>query len=585
MTAIHTDPATDPGGGGSRESRRCWAVLALLLASFMDLLDGTIVNVAIPSLQRDLGTSNSDAQWVASGYALTFALVLITGSRLGDIFGRKNLFLIGVAGFVVTSALCGAAQGPGMLIAARVLQGAVAALMVPQVLSTPMATFPPKQGAMVAGMFGGVSGLAVVSGPLLGALLIKADLLGLEWRTIFLVNVPVGIATLIVAALFVQNTKSEHAQRVDVLGSALVTVAMLLLMFPLLKGRGLGWPVWTYVSMAMSVPMLALFAYVQIRKGRAHRSPLVEMSLFRKGPFNGGLIIGFLFFAGLIGFFFVFILYLQIGRGFTVLHAGLTALPWSLGMAIGSAVSGAVLAPRLGRKLLSIGALVMAVAFTSLSLTLHYQGTSATSWQLLPSLLLAGLGMGAVVSTLFSIVLAAVEPREIGSASGLLNAITQVGASAGVAILGVVLFSLLGSQSTGMADRAAPRLRAELSAAHVPGPVQDQLIAKFRSCYHDRMAAKDQSVAPAGCGGAEPGDGESAAAGEQAGDRGAGARRRHDERQELHPRPRTQPVGHGRGHGAGLLPVLHPPAPSAQLGLMTHAAAVMTTDHSSTDRA
>lgn len=499
MTAVQADAPTAQNGGQSGSSRRWWALIALLLASFMDLLDGTIVNVAIPSLQDDLGATNSDTQWVASGYALAFALVLITGSRLGDIFGRKNMFMLGVAAFVVFSALCGVAQGPGMLVAARLLQGAAAALMVPQVLSTLMATFPPKEGAMVAGMFGGVSGLAVVSGPMLGAFLIKADLFGLEWRSIFLVNIPVGIIALVGAALYVQNTKSEHAQRLDLLGSLLISVAMLLVMVPLLKGRDLGWPTWTFVSMAASVPVFALFAFVQLRKGRRNRSPLIEMSLFRKVPFNGGVIIAFLFFAALIGFFFVFMLYLQIGRGFEITHAGLTALPWSLGMAVGSAVSGGVLAPKLGRTLLSIGALVMGAALVGFIATLHYQGVHATSWQLMPSLLAAGLGMGAIVSSLFGIVLAAVEPREIGSASGLLNAVTQVGASAGIAILGVVFFSLLGSQSTGMVDRAAPELRVQMSAAHVPAPVQDQVIATFRSCYHDRMASNDQSVTPKSC--------------------------------------------------------------------------------------
>ncbi|MEU8471826.1 MFS transporter [Streptomyces sp. NPDC029006] len=508
MTTAESGVSAEPNGGQARSARRWWALVALLLASFMDLLDGTIVNVAIPSLQRDLGVSNSDAQWVASGYALAFALVLITGSRLGDIFGRKNLFVLGVAGFVVFSALCGAAQDPAMLIVARLLQGAAAALMVPQVLSTLMATFPPKEGAMVAGMFGGVSGLAVVSGPMLGALLIKADVFGLEWRSIFLVNIPVGAIALVGAALFVRNTRSEHAQRVDVVGSLLVTTAMLLVMFPLLKGRDLGWPLWTYLSMAASVPVFALFAVVQIRKGRAQRSPLVEMSLFRKVPFNGGLVIAFLFFAALIGFFFVFMLYLQIGRGFEIMHAGLTALPWSLGMAVGSGVSGAVLAPRLGRKLLSLGALVMAAAFTGVILTLHHQGLHATSWQLMPSLLVAGLGMGAVVSSLFGIVLAAVEPREIGSASGLVNAITQVGASAGIAILGVVFFSLLGTQSSGMVDRVAPELRAEMSAAHLPADAQDQVIRAFKTCYHDRMAATDQAATPESCRAAAADDGK-----------------------------------------------------------------------------
>ncbi|MBB4895177.1 EmrB/QacA subfamily drug resistance transporter [Streptomyces olivoverticillatus] len=494
-----TDASAAAAGGQSLTSRQWWAILALLLASFMDLLDGTIVNVAIPSLQRDLDASYSDAQWVASGYALAFALVLITGSRLGDIFGRKNMFMLGVAGFVISSALCGAAQGPGMLIGARLLQGAMAAVMVPQVLSTLMATLPAQQGAAVAGMFGGVSGLAVVSGPMLGALLIKADVAGLEWRSIFLVNIPVGIIALIAAAIYVPNTKSEHASRLDLLGSAVVTLALLMLVYPLLQGRDLGWPAWTFVSMVLSVPMFALFAVLQHRKSRTNSSPLVEMSLFRKLPFNGGLIIGALFFAGLIGFFFVFMLYLQIGRGFEVMHAGLTALPWSLGMAVGSAVCGAVLAPRLGRKLISIGALMMAASFVGLIATLHYQGTDTTSWQMLPWLLVAGLGMGAVVSSLFGIVMAAVEPREIGSASGLLNAITQVGASAGIAVLGVVFFSLLGSQSTHMADRAAPDIRSALSAAHVPAQNQDQIVRTFRTCYHDRSVETDPGRTPESC--------------------------------------------------------------------------------------
>lgn len=509
MTAVQSGVSAEPDGGQPGNARRWWALAVLLLASFMDLLDGTIVNVAIPSLQQALGATNSDVQWVASGYALAFALALITGSRLGDIYGRKNMFLIGVAGFVVFSALCGAAQDPGTLIAARLLQGAAAALMVPQVLSTLMATFPPKEGAMVAGMFGGVSGLAVVSGPMLGALLIKADLLGLEWRSIFLVNVPIGVLALAGAFLFVRNTKSEHAERVDLVGSLLVGVAMLLVMYPLLKGRELGWPLWTYLSMAASVPVFALVAVLQIRKGRAQRSPLVEMSLFRKTPFNGGVVIAFLFFAALIGFFFVFMLYLQIGRGFEVMHAGLTALPWSIGMAVGSVVSGAVLAPRLGRKLLSIGALVMGAAFAGVIWTLDHEGVHTSSWQLMPSLLVAGLGMGAVVSSLFGIVLAAVEPREIGSASGVLNAVNQVGAAAGIAILGVVFFTLLGHQATTMVDRVTPRLRVEMAAAHVPAAVQDQVAKVFRACYHDRMAAPDATRTPASCRTAPSGQGTS----------------------------------------------------------------------------
>ena len=490
-----TGPGRAPGGA---DPRRWVALGVVLIAGFMQLVDISIVNVAIPSIQRDLDATYSQIQWVLAGYQLAFAVMLITGGRLGDIFGRKRLFMIGMAGFTVASALCGLAQTPEMLIGSRVLQGLMGAVMFPQILSVIQVTFPPKERATAFGLFGATIGLATITGPLVGGLLIEADLLGLQWRPIFLVNVPIGIAALAVAARYLVESKAPRALRLDPVGVVLVTAGLLLLVYPLVQGRDLGWPPWTFLSMAAAVPVLAGFGVYERRKKALDGSPLVDLDLFRQRSFVPGLLVAGIFFMGIPSFFLVFSLWLQIGLGFSALHAGLTGAPFAVGSALASAAS-VRLAPALGRRILSAGSLLLVAGMAALIWTVDRYGGAVTSWQLLPALLLSGLGLGSVVAPLVNVVLAGIRGQDAGAASGVLTTVQQVGGAVGVAVIGVVFFGLLGSQAAGVADDLVPGLRADLQAAGLPPAATQQVAAGFRTCFEDRANAKDPSAVPPSC--------------------------------------------------------------------------------------
>ncbi|HEX9358498.1 MAG TPA: MFS transporter, partial [Streptosporangiaceae bacterium] len=456
-----------PATSGQADPRRWLTLVILLLAGFMNLLDVSIVNIAIPSIQRDLHASYADVQWALAGYTLAYALILITGGRLGDTFGRKRLFLIGVAGFTIMSALCGAATGPGMLIGCRVAQGAMGAIMVPQVLAVIQVIFPPHERIKALAGFGVTAGLGTVSGPLLGGLLITHDLFGLGWRTIFLINVPVGIIAFAASAVLVRESKAARPPRLDPLGVALISAALLLLLYPLVQGRQLGWPAWTYVSMALCLPLLAAFAWYERVKGRRDGSPLVPLSLFADRAFSAGMGVAVTFFLGIASFGLVLTLFLQLGLGFSPLHAGLTFLPFSAGVLVSSAAA-ARLAPRFGRGVTMAGALVIAAGMAVLIATVHHYGVAVTTGDLVPGLVAAGLGLGAVIAPLADIVLAGVPHRDAGSASGVFNTGLQVGNSIGIALIGVVFFGMLGSQSGAAATAVTPQLRAGLVSAGVP---------------------------------------------------------------------------------------------------------------------
>jgi EmrB/QacA subfamily drug resistance transporter len=490
-----TQPGRAPGGA---DPRRWVALAVVLIAGFMQLVDISIVNVAIPSIQRDLDASYAQIQWVLAGYQLAFAVMLITGGRLGDIFGRKRLFMTGMAGFILASALCGLAQSPGMLIGSRVLQGLMGAVMFPQILSVIQVTFPPRERGTAFGMFGATIGLATITGPVVGGLLIEADLLGLGWRPIFLVNVPIGVAALGVAARYLVESRAPRALRLDPVGVALVTAGLLLLVYPLVQGRDLDWPLWTFLSMAAAGPVLAGFAVYERRKKALDGSPLVDPDLFRQRGFVAGLAVAGIFFMGIPAFFLTLSLWLQIGLGFSALHAGLTGAPFAVGSALASAAS-VRLAPSLGRRILSAGSLLLVAGMAGLIWTVDRYGGAVHSWQLLPSLLVCGLGLGSVVAPLVNVVLAGIRGQDAGAASGVLSTTQQVGGAVGVAVIGVVFFGLLASQAAGVAGEVAPRLRAELQAAGLPAAAAGQVEAGFRTCFQDRAEAKDPSAVPASC--------------------------------------------------------------------------------------
>jgi EmrB/QacA subfamily drug resistance transporter len=439
------------------DPRRWQALWIILLAAFMDILDATVVTLAIPFIQRDLGATYAEIQWVVASYQLAFATLLITGGRLGDIFGRKRLFIGGVVGFIVTSALVGVSQSPTMLIASRVLQGAVAGLMVPQVLSLMQASFPRHERGAAFGAYGAMLGLGNVGGPLIAGLLLQANLFHLTWRPIFLMNLPLGLIALVGAAVVVRESRSEYPLRLDLGGVALATTGMLLVLYPLIQGRDLGWPAWTFGAMVLAVVVFVAFA--RYERGReASHSALVPMSLFRQRAFVGGLLVAFTMFSGLVAFFIVYSVFVQGGLGLSPLSAGLTALAWPIGLGIGSGAS-IRLASSIGRPVLSSGALLMAVGMGSLIASVRAAGVDMTPWHLVPGMALGGLGMGLVAPTLTDFVLAGVPESDAGAASGVLNTIFQVGAVAGVAIIGTVFFGALPDQLGG-----APTLTAYLSA-------------------------------------------------------------------------------------------------------------------------
>ncbi|MEY9967134.1 EmrB/QacA subfamily drug resistance transporter [Streptacidiphilus sp. MAP12-16] len=432
--------ATEPEPPGYRWR---WFVLGVVLvAEIMDLLDTTIVSVASPAIRNDFGGGTSQIQWIGAAYTLTFAVLLITGARLGDLVGRRRMFLIGTIGFTLCSALCAVSADSGMLIGSRAVQGGFAALMIPQGLGIIREVFPPKEVGAAFAAFGPVMGLSSVLGPTLGGFLVTADLPGTGWRMIFLINVPLGLlAAVLGARLFPGNTRSTDATRLDLPGMVLLSAAVLLLVYPLVQGRELGWPLWTYLSMAGSLPVLGGFGWYQRRVHRAGGSPLVEPGLFTNRAFTAALGVGVVFFAAMSGLMLTLTLAMQLGSRWTALHAGSTMIPLSLGIVAGAIPAGAVLGPRYGRRVMHAGLLVMTLGVLGLWASFAHWGLHITSWELIPGLLVTGIGMGLLMAPFFDIALAGVAEQESGSASGVLNAVQQLGGSIGVAALGTGFFS------------------------------------------------------------------------------------------------------------------------------------------------
>ncbi|WP_420311024.1 MFS transporter [Streptomyces sp. YS-B37] len=452
MTSTETlvdSPAPEAPAAGAGDRRRWFALAIVMTAAFMDLVDVTIVNVAIPSIQRDAGASFSQIQWITAGYALAFAAGLITGGRLGDIHGRKRLFLVGIGGFTLASALCGFAANPEMLVASRILQGGMAAMMVPQVLSIVHATFPAHERGKVFGLFGAIVGLGAVSGPLLGALLTEWNLFGLEWRPIFLINLPVGIAGLILGSRFITESKAPRALKLDLVGVTLVTLGLLMLLYPLTRGDELGWPAWGFVSMSGSIGVFAGLVAYERRKAARDGSPLVELSLFEVKSFAAGIAVQTVFGIGLGIFFLVWTLYMQIGLGWSPLRAGLTGVPFSIACSAAAGMSVQKLVPRLGgRNVLQTGALVMVVGVLLYLWEADRYQLAIASWQMALPLVVMGAGMGLIFAPLTDTILSEVPREHAGSASGLINTVQQMGNALGLGLVSVVFFGSIGDRLT-----------------------------------------------------------------------------------------------------------------------------------------
>ena len=423
--------------------RHRWLILAVVLAAeCMDLIDSTVVNVAAPQIAHQFHATSTSLQWIVGGYPLAIAVGLILGGRLGDLVGRKKMFIIGASGFVGASLVCGLAPGTDVLIAARLVQGGFAAMMLPQGFGILREVFPADERQQAFAIFGPVIGFSAVLGPIIGGALIDWNLFGSGWRLVFLVNVPLGIAAIIGGLRLLPASKPDHSIRLDLVGTALVSAFAVLLVYPLIQGRAYGWPWWTYASMAAGVAVLAAFAIHQKRRDANGFAPLVTPSVFSHRGYSAGLGFAMLFFSGMGGTLLCSTLFLQIGQGFTPIHAAICTVPLSVGLVIGAGLSGGVLGPKYGRRTLQAGVVVGALGWVLLILALRGHSTVGFL-DLMPGLLVAGVGFGLVVAPMFDIILASVTDAETGSASGVLNAGQQLATSIGVAVLGSVFFDAI----------------------------------------------------------------------------------------------------------------------------------------------
>lgn len=442
-----------------------WLILAVMLtAEIVDLLDATVVNVAGPSLEADLGASPTGLQWVIGGYTLTLGAGLILGGRLGDRFGRRRMFLLGLTSFTVTSLLCAIAPSIGALIAFRLIQGFSAAILLPQGLGLLRAAFPPRELGKAFAVFGPVFGLAGIAGPIIGGGLIEADLFGSGWRAVFLVNLPIGVAAIIIAWVVLPRVSGDRAIKIDLAGAAIVIVSSALLVLPLLQGEAEGWPAWTWVSIVASIAGFFVFIRQQRASTKRGGTPLVTPSIFRKRSYMIGLAGIALFFASSVGAQLVFTLFLQIGERYSAGQAGLSGLPLAIGSLIGGAVSGALLADKLGRAVLQLGAAIQVAGAVWLLVSL-IDIDDFTIWQLAPGLVLAGLGSGLVIAGLFNIVLGSVEDHEVGSASGVLSAVQSIASAVGVAVIGSVFFGAIDDGGAGSGYQLALLVQTGLLVA------------------------------------------------------------------------------------------------------------------------
>jgi EmrB/QacA subfamily drug resistance transporter len=397
----------------------------LIFAGFMDLLDVTIVQIALTDIRDDLGATPAQLEWTVSGYMLAFAVLLVTGGRLGDVKGRRFAFLIGVAGFTLASATAAMALNGDMLVLSRVAQGAFAAFMVPQALSTLQSLYEPKERAPMLGVIGGVGGLAAVIGPVLGGWLVTSNIAELGWRSIFLINIPVGIVVFVLALKFVPNTRSPHPLKLDLLGVVLLTGALVALLYPLVEGRELDWPAWLWGLVALGVALLPL-------------------SLFANRGFSAGLVTQATFQGAMNAFTVVFLIYVQAVLGFTALGAGLTLLPFSLGAFVGVAVA-VQLGMRVGKLIVTAGAVVQAAGLGWALTILVARDFELTGWDLAPAMAVMGVGLGLLVVPLVDIALTTVPETDAGAASGVYGTFQQIGAALGVAIAGSVFFGVVGT--------------------------------------------------------------------------------------------------------------------------------------------
>ncbi len=460
-TAIRVPAPTTPLRSAAEPDPRRWRSLSVLLsAMFMALFDYFVVNVAAPSLEHDLHATDAGIELVVGGYGFAYASGLITGGRLGDLHGHRRLFLIGMTTFTLASLLCGLAENPATLVTARILQGATAAAMVPQVLALINVMFPVHERARAMAAFGGVVGVGAVAGQVLGGVLLDADLFGWGWRTIFFINVPIGLAAAALAARWLPAHDRRGNTRLDPVGAVGISASLALILVPVTLGRPEGWPVWTWLSMAAAIPAAIAVLTYEARLGRRDGAPVLDVRLLRERVFAAGLVIAGGYLTFFAGFMLCLTLLLQDGLGLTPLRAGLAFMPLGLAFAISSWY-----ARRFGRRVVTIGA---ATSLAGLLLTvamLAARGDHTSVGWLIPGMVIVGFGNGLALPSIIGAVLLRIPTPQAGMAAGALTTVQQFGNAIGVTVLGTVFFSVLGKAPTAHGYVTAMTVSASICAA------------------------------------------------------------------------------------------------------------------------
>ncbi|WP_285017384.1 MFS transporter [Novosphingobium sp. fls2-241-R2A-195] len=446
MTPDVPPPPAVKHGSGLSERQKSLAYLTLMVALVLEIVDVTIVNTALPVIERDFGAMAAQAQWVAAGYSLAFALLLMLGGRLGDSWGYRRLFVGGVGGFTLASIFCGLSGSPDQLIAARVLQGSAGAMMAPQVMALVQVLFEPLERVAKLAWVGVIGGLSAICGPILGGLLIHADLFGLGWRSVFLINAPVGLCAMVVGWRLLPDARSSNARGVDLAGTLLFAGAMAALLVPLVRGADFGWQVWHFALLAAAPVLLALVWRRTRARAARGTAALFAPELFAEPQFALGLAIALLFGAATGGFLFVFAFGAQKLLGYSPLQTGLLHIPFSVGVMLGIAFLGRKLLMSRGKGVLVLGAGLMAL-FAGGSLgwigcASAWASALASPWAwALPCLALAGTGMGMTTGPLTPVMLARVDTRHAGAASGLIKTVQELGMALGIAVVGTAFFA------------------------------------------------------------------------------------------------------------------------------------------------
>jgi EmrB/QacA subfamily drug resistance transporter len=417
-----------------------WLMLAVVqCATLMGVLDGFIVNIAVPSIEHQLHASFAEVQLVVAGYTLAYAVLLVTGGRLGDLYGRKRLFLLGVGGFTLFSALCGLAPNALQLIVFRIAQGAAAALMTPQVISFIQVSFDPDERPLAFGSYGAVAGLASILGQVFGGFLLAANLFNLGWRSIFLVNVPIGIVTLLAAFPLIHESRQSETRGLDYGGVTLLTLSLFLLIFPLVLGGNAGWPLWAQLCLLLAVPCMMTFLIYEHRITKQGKTPLVSLTLFRQRRFPAGILTIMLAGALFAALSFLLAFYLQTVLLLTPLQAGLVFLAASISFILASSLS-PVITRHLGKRSLLIAVLLVILSYVLILLSAQLLVPLWGVPPLLVALFITGLGMGLLSTPLMYITLEGVTHSEIGTASGVYATASQTAGALGVTLIGL-LFS------------------------------------------------------------------------------------------------------------------------------------------------